>query len=335
MTKVVIVVLLLALVGLGVMVVNQSGKPAAPVNPNTSDAYTKPIETINAATDAAQVYVRQGQYANAGIILDRALTKFPQDQQLHIMLTGVLVAQKKNVEALEHMEKAIEIGPSSAGLYYETGVVANTAGKTERAAELFNLAQLKDPKDPRFPFNLAMIQIKQGNDAAAQASLVRAVKLKDDFAEAWGTLAELALKNNEVSLAMQHIERARAVQAEAARWRVIKAKILKRENKPAEAIDLLQGLSPEEQVKSGALPTLADSFGMLHRPLAAARAYANAALWSNKDPELFYQAAIWFDRGGDHLTARDNARYAVDLGHPKAQALLDELLKKIAEKAGA
>ncbi len=293
----------------------------------SADATTRSIDTITAAINAADEYMRSGQYVNAGVILDRATKKFPDDRQLRELYAASLIGQQRPADALVQLEEALRIGPPTVKLYLDAGVIANEAGKTDRAAELLNLGALKDPTQPQLPLYLAMVQIKQGNDAAATATLVKALRIKDDLPEAWGTLAELALKTNDLTLARQHVGKARALQPESVRWRNVEAKIEKREGKPRAAIDLLQAFDPEDLYKANALSTLADALTMDGKPLAAARAYSQAAINIATDGELYYQAALLFKKAGDASMAEASARMARDLKHDKAQEFLDDLRK--------
>src|SRR5690606_30382505 len=134
--------------------------------------------------------------------------------------------------AYEQFVAAMAIADGDAALHFEAGTVANTAGLTDRAYEHYYRAQMMAPNEPKYPLYLAMIQIKQDERTAAMASLVRAVTLNEDLAEAWGTLAELELAENMLGLAQQHIEKARALQPESEKWKIAEAKILKRNNEP-------------------------------------------------------------------------------------------------------
>lgn len=298
----------------------------APAGAST-DATTRSIDTINAALDAADEYLRSGQYVNAGVILDRAAKKFPDDRQLREIYAASLLGQQRPADALVQLEEALRIGPPTVKLYMDAGVVANQAGKTDRAAELLSLGALKDPTEPQLPLYLAMVQIKQGKDAAATASLAKALRIKDDLPEAWGTLAELSLKSNDLSLARQHVGKARALQPESIRWRTVEAKIAKREGNAHGAIALLQAFDPEDLYKASALSTLADAMAMDGKVLGAARLYSQAAITVATDADLYYQAGVFFKRAGDTSMAEASARMALELRHAKAREFLDEMRK--------
>lgn len=330
------ILLAAGLFGIGYMVITAAGPGGASLatsggsskSPSgSSEAMKRPIDTINMAVQAADEYMRQGQYVNAGVIMDRAVAKFPEDQQLRQMYAAALLGQGRHADALAQMEVALKAGPQPAKAYFDAAVLASQAKKPERAAELFTMAMQKDPTDPQFPLFLAMVQVKLGQDAPAAASLARALKLKQDLPEAWGTLAELALKENQLELASEQVQRAREMQPDSVRWRNVQAKILKRQGKAEEAVALLQAFDGATLADNGALYTLADSLGMLSKPLAAARVIANAAVAKQRDGELYYQAAIWFQRGGDTAMATSNAEMAKELGFEKAKELLAQLKK--------
>ena len=293
----------------------------------STDATTRSIDTINAALAAADEYLRSGQYVNAGVILDRAAKKFPDDRQLREIYAASLLGQQRPADALVQLEEALRIGPPTVKLYMDAGVVANQAGKTDRAAELLSLGALKDPTEPQLPLYLAMVQIKQGKDAAATASLAKALRIKDDLPEAWGTLAELSLKSNDLSLARQHVGKARALQPESIRWRNVEAKIAKREGNAHGAIALLQAFDPEDLYKASALSTLADAMAMDGKVLGAARLYSQAAITVATDADLYYQAGVFFKRAGDTSMAEASARMALELRHAKAREFLDDMRK--------
>lgn len=301
----------------------------------SAEARTKPVDTINLAVNAIDEYMRQGRYVDAGVIADRACAKFPDDSQLRQMYAAALIGQERFADALTQMEEAVRIGPPTAKLYFDTGVIANQAGKPARAAELFNLAAMKDPTEAQYPLFLGMVQIKLGEEGPGVASLSKALRLNNDIPQAWGTLAELSLKDNKLDLALDQVNKARTLQPESVQWRNVEAKIHKRNNQPQKAVDLLSGLNPEDLVKSNALQTLAESYGMLGRPLTAAKAYANAASYKNNDPLLFLEAAKWFQKGGDLSMARSAAQVAADYGHAPAKEFLASLDKPATESKPA
>lgn len=318
------VVMLAGLVGAIVYIVRQSppkdalaGTPAAPSGDGAS--------TIQQALDSAKVYINEGKFTEAGLILDRAIQKFPQDQELHLRYAEALQWQKRWRDAYDQFAAAIAIGPDLPQVHFDAGTVANAAGLLERAEHHYSMAQSKDATDARYPLYLAMIQVKLSKDTEAMASLLRVVRLQPDLAAAWGTMAELDLRGNNLALAQQHIAKARQLQPDLLKWRLVEARTLNRSGEPEKALTLLAALEPAQRRDNAVLALMAESYGLLKRPADAAAMYAEVAAAKPADAELRYLAATWYQRAGDTARARDNARAAAALGHVQARQLLETL----------
>jgi predicted Zn-dependent protease len=174
-----------------------------------------------------------------------------------------------------------------------------------------------------------MVQLKEGgkeNETAATASLLRATHLNPDLGEAWGTLAEIALRNDQLSIAEQHLEKARKLQPDVVRWRLVEARILNRRGQAEQAAAVLTALRPEQRNEPVVLGVLAESYGLMRRPADAAAIYAQASkAAATPSPELAYQAALWFERAGDKGQAMGFAKTAAMLGHADAAEMAARL----------
>lgn len=278
-----------------------------------------------AALEAGRSYLAQRKWAEAESVLAAAAAKFPDQQQAPLLLAEALMAQRRFGEAYGQYRAALRVGPATPDLHAAAGVLADDAGELGEAAAQFQQAEAKAPGEARHPLYLAMVQAKQGEDTKAMASLLRALRLNPDLAPAWGTLAELSFRNNDLTLAAQHAAKARELEPGAARWRHLEARVLKRQNLPREAAALLTALPPEQRRDPAVLRTLAECYGMLKRPGDAAAAYAEAAAAAPENAELVMEAAGWFRRAGDVAASRRHAERAAALGHPAARAMLAEL----------
>jgi tetratricopeptide (TPR) repeat protein len=259
-----------------------------------------------------------------------------------------LIGQEKQAEAYRQYEAAISLSddpkvklgsdeakvagvrrdPALAQLHFEAGTSASVAGMVDRAEEHYWMAQVLDPGEARYPLYLAMVHIKKGDDGAAAASLVRAVKIKPDLAEAWGTMAELELKKNQLSLAGQHIETARKLQPEVTRWAVVQARVINRLGDPQKAAAILEALPPATRMDKGTLRLLAESYGLMQSPTQAAAMYEAAAKTMPLDAEIACAAAQWWERAGERAKAIEFARTAAMLGSEEGKDLLATLEKK-------
>lgn len=307
------------LIGAGVLISGAlSGPPGAP------EAHAR-FSSADAALALAADHLRAGAPLEAVSVLDRATRQFPSDQRAHTNLAQALVLLDRPAEALPHYQRALLIGPDTAPLRFEAGTVANTAGNRASAVEHYKVATTLDQSNPQYPLFLGMVQLQLGDRPQATINLLRAIRLDPAIAEAWGTLAQMSLDENRVQSALEQARTARQLQPDVPRWRVLQARILRRDNRPEEAIELLQGL-PQTQLLTGeALRTLAECHAMTGDTPAAAALYLRAAEAHPTDGPLLLEAAQWASRAGNRDDADRLARSALDAGQPKARALLQPL----------
>ncbi len=201
------------------------------------------------------------------MILKQACIEHPTEQRLFIEYAEILGVLKRPEEAYANYSKAIGIGPRTAALELAAGTTANMAtGLSNNLAEAekhYAAAQAMDRADWKAPLFLAQIQIKIGTPEKieeAKKNLLIAAKLQPDMATPWGTLADLALRENKPEIALQHIARARELEPQVTLWRVVQARALKRQNKPEDAIKLLVGLDDAQIREPGVLTTMAECF---------------------------------------------------------------------------
>lgn len=281
---------------------------------------------VQTALSGARQYLRDGEPGKAEAILQEVIAAAPTDQDARILMGEALLGLERPRDAYERYVEAIAVGPDHAELEFATAAVANTAGLPDRAEEHYWKAQSLDPTNPKHPLYLAQIQRKLGRPDEAKASLLRATKLEPGLAIGWGVLADMALEENKLSLAAQHIARARAIEPSNTRWRLIEARILRRDNKPENAVRLLRSLPDEELLADpNLLAEAAACYAMLSRPDDAAGLYMTASARSPEDADLAFDAAVWLDRAGRPGDAEVFASAAANRGHQKARELLSNL----------
>lgn len=318
-----IVAMVLLLVG-AVAIVYVAVRPSS-VAGDVKAKSTKPGGLDEALTSVAALK-REGAFEKAKTVLDGIIAQHPSEQQPYVELAEVLVAMDKPVEAYANYERAFASGPASANLHLAAGSVASMSGKLDRAEEHFLSAQQLNTSDYKAPLFLAQVQVKLGSTAKieeAKKNLILAATLRPQTAAAWGTLAELALRENKVTIAMQHIAKAREHEPAAMVWRLLEARILKRDNKPEQAVALLNALDPADRGDALVLKTLAECYGMLQQPLEAAKAYALASDAEPARGDIALEAARWFIKGGDKSAAQRYAQRALDAGEEGAAELIN------------
>ncbi|MFN7020977.1 MAG: tetratricopeptide repeat protein [Phycisphaerales bacterium] len=303
---------------------------------------------VEAGLEAAATYQRDNRFEQAATILAKLAETNPTDLTVRRAYAQALLGLKQYDRAYEQYQAAVSLLPvgstrqiaqgadaEAAQLHFEAGTCATMAGKADRSIEHYSMAQTANPREPKYPLYLAMVQIKAGTadaESAAMASLLRAAKLNPELAEAWGTLAELELRRDQLGLAAQHIAEARRLQPAVAKWRLVEARILNRRGEAEQAATLLLALDQAQRRQPAVLTVLGESYGLLRRPADAAKMYADAfaAVAPDGQPnaEFAFQAALWFERAGDGTSAAKFATSASMLGHEGARAMAERLKSK-------
>lgn len=305
----------------------KSASDAGEKSPSTGVSRTATPEAVAAIMESAHAYVRRGEPQTAETVLASAAAQYPECQELHIAYGDLLLSQRKTAQAYAEYERALAIGPRGPDLEFTAGNTANMAGKPERALEHFSAAQTADTSNAQYPLYLAQIQLKLNQSEAAKVSLLRAALLDPDQSFAWGTLAEVALRENNLELSLQHVAKARKLEPRSVPWRLIEARALKRTGQPQKALDLLIGLDDADRFLGPVLNLIAECCGMLGKPADAAAVYGKASDAAPGDAELAVSAAEWFERAGNKEEALAFAKRAAHLGSNSGE----KLVKRLAE----
>lgn len=281
--------------------------------------------TLEAVLAAVQVYVNEKDFARADAIFREAIGEYADDQDLRMAYADLLMLQNRMSESYQTLLAALAIGPRDAHLEFRSGVLATTLGLHGRAEEHFAAAQMRDPSNADYPLYLANERMQLGRAPEAMADLVRASVLDPDRAIVWGTLARLEYDDNKLGLAAQHITKARQLEPRQVAWKIIEARVLKRAGDPEAALVLLTALSGAERMLPEVVRAIAESYGLTGRPSAAAAEYLTIARASGDNAKLWFETAVWQQRAGEIDAAAGSARRAVELGHPRAAALVANL----------
>lgn len=309
-----------------------------PDNPAVSMA----LGTESEAVEAAQKYIVEGQFRNAIVILDRAVRRWPRSQALRLRMADARVHNDDLALAIEQLDEALRIGPPLAAIHAQLAEVANTlhrkSGEAEHmtlALRHYELAEKADPSRPEYPFFLSQVQLKANQTAKAQASLLRAIAADANYHMAYGVLAQIAFRDGQTEMAVQQVDRARALAPEFLPWRVLKARTLLRQNKPDEAALLLNGLPPDQRRQADVRDALVDALAMNQQWVQAASEVAQARAYEPGNAELAVKEAQLWERAGDRDSALGLARTAAALGSKAGAEMAARLLREMSGAAPA
>lgn len=284
----------------------------------------------------ARQFLRQSQPAQAESVLRAALQRSPSSSECWALLAESLLVQNRPREAAEAFEQAVVNGGEDAELRFAAGSAASLAGQLDRAEEHYARAQQLAPSNPKHPLYLGQVRRKAGKTDQAKVDFLRAATLDPDLAIAWGSLAAISFEENNLSVATGYVKRARAAEPELATWRLLEAKILRRDGKPQESVRLLMAMDDQSRLADPTvLEELGLCFGLLQQPGEAAQLYAAAAERQPRNTELLHNAALWYERAGVLDAATVYATRAAELGHDPSRQLAVRLSEKQRTEAAA
>lgn len=317
------VVPVLALVAAGFYGAIQLIQPTR--NATATSVTTSPDQAkIQAIVGSAQQYLRSNEAGKAEAVLREAVAKYPREQALHLLYGETLLAVGKLAESYEHYQTAVLLGPDHPEYRFAAGTVASQLERWTDAETHYIIAGQLDRTNPKYPLYLGQVERKLGKIDEARKALTDAVRLDPDLALGWGSLAAIAMDDGSLGAAKDYIERARKIDADKLTWRLMEARILRRNNEPEKAAELLFAVPEAERYADiPLLNELGMCLGMVHKPKEAAELYIEAAKRSPMEPEFAYQAALWLQRAGNEAESAKYMAIAADLGHTGARAVVE------------
>ncbi len=161
---------------------------------------------VDATAGLAHALQHAGKLADADAVLTAALKAHPNDARLVAQAASLYAAEGKAADAIPLLEQLRASDPKIAADPDTTQLLAQLEyvnGDNAGAEKLYTSLLAARPNDPMLLDALGSAQVKQGHDVEAEATFVKAVKLRDAFhddqawGEAEGHLAFAASKNND------------------------------------------------------------------------------------------------------------------------------------------
>jgi predicted Zn-dependent protease len=139
----------------------------------------------------ADVVLRQGLYADAEILLARALELDPAADDARFAYASALFHQQKAPEALPHLQRLLDAEPENAAYRNLMAAVLALVGEFDRALRLYEGLLADYERQPPLWLNYGHALRTVGRADAAIAAFRRAIALDPDLAEAYLGLANL------------------------------------------------------------------------------------------------------------------------------------------------
>lgn len=304
------------------------------------------LRAIEAILQTVQEAVKANEFAKARTVLEAAITQFGRDQALRLALADlyfrmgrpVADAEGNEPEPLGDAEReafdrlayaqfvaALQIGPRTAETEFAAGSIARELGDPGAAIAHFASAAALDKSSAVYPLHRAQVHFAQGELDAAAAQLVVSVSLDENQATAWGMLGEIELRQGSPRIAIQHLERAVALEPKEVAWRHLQARAYNRVADPESALASLGALPDEDRFGPTSLKIAGESFGLARNPAGALALYESAINAGGQDRRIYLDAAAWAERAGNTDRAIELARIAAMADVEGGQRMLDRL----------
>jgi Flp pilus assembly protein TadD len=177
-----------------------------------SDAETeyKQALTLDPASEAliglANLYLRGRRFPEAEEYLRKVIAAQPASAAAHIELGRVLAAESKNDAAVAELQAGAKLAPADVSVQRDLADLYVTLGKNDQAETVYRGLIAGHPNDAELRRGLGQSLLRQRKFPGAQAEFLTAVKLKPDFAEAYGDLAFAASENKDYALTLRALE---------------------------------------------------------------------------------------------------------------------------------
>lgn len=327
--------------GLADLMPERDPRSATPGPARTTDMAN--LEAVEAILETVQQAVRDGAFAKARTLLETAIEQYSRDQALRLALADLYIRMGRPAEesgeitispeerraldeqAYEQFVTALEIGPRTPQTEFAAGTLARELGRTDAAIAHFSSAAALDQSSAVYPTHLGQVYFARDELEAAGAQLAVAVSLDPDSATAWGMMAEIALRGGSPRIALQHIEKAVAIEPRELAWRHIQARAFNRVAEPDNAIAALDALADGDRFDPTSLQLAGQAMGLAQRPADALARYERAIEAGTTDLRIYLDAAAWAERVGDKPRAIELARTAAMGDIEGAQRMLERL----------
>jgi len=142
-------------------------------------------------THLVSLYLRTGQFQQALIAGEEALSRFPNNVRVHMIMGDILSSQGKYQEASEHYKKVMKVEPSNARAYLLAGYNLRALKQYEDASKLFQQATVVEPANPLGYHYLGSALARNGEMQSAEEKFKKSLTLRPSFIEARENLARV------------------------------------------------------------------------------------------------------------------------------------------------
>ncbi len=276
---------------------------AAPWDPRQADAQLGPLKQ-----GFEQVTV-DGQNAD-GLIkaVQRMVERYPRYAPGRTLLGQIWLYMGQLDQAYGQFKLSLDLDGQQPEVHLLSGTIAYKLGRIDQATGHYSMAVGMEPANARYRLHLAQAYLRQHKSDQARALLLETLQIDSSLHEAYAALADLYAQQNRLTLALPQIQKAIDQTPVSQRAKQVfyirrKAHLLRRDNRPQEALLTLQGLQGAEKTDPGVLEEMATCWFLLGKPNDAAAVFEDAAAADPTRWTLLAGAARWRIKAGDRSAA--------------------------------
>jgi tetratricopeptide (TPR) repeat protein len=142
-------------------------------------------------THLVSLYLRTGQFQKALAAGEDAISRFPNNVRVQMIMGDILSSQGKYQEASDHYKKVMQVEPSNARAYLLAGYNLRALKQYEDASKLFRQATVVEPANPLGYHYLGSALVRTGEMQSAEEKFKKSLTLRPSFIEARENLARV------------------------------------------------------------------------------------------------------------------------------------------------
>jgi tetratricopeptide (TPR) repeat protein len=282
----------------------REGAGAAPWDPKQAEAELSELaERINRSA---------GSDRDRGAMVEaarRLVERYPRFAEARSLLGKLLLDAHRTEDAYKEFQTSLGLDPQQPDVELLSGTIAKGRGDAEAALRHYGRAAEIQPENPLYKLYVAQMYFDRGDYERVRSMMLELVRRDSAYYPAYGMLADVYTKQRKFGLAVQQADKAVentpiSKYKERAVYVRKKAEILKSDNKPDQALEVLRSLPENEREKREVVAVMAECWAMLRQPANAAAEYERAIEASPGDAELLEGAITWRLKAGDKDAAR-------------------------------
>ena len=131
-----------------------------------------------------RLLLRTGQLDEAVRAGQNALARFPENEDIEMILGDILASQGKVEEAITHYDRVSQISSDNARAPLLKGSLLERLGQFDRALEEYKKGAMIEPNNPLIQFYLGRAYLRANQLQEAEKSLAKSVSLKPNLLQA-------------------------------------------------------------------------------------------------------------------------------------------------------